>query len=75
MQNETCCPEEIEVLEETTETEIDFLLDKENRSQERYNICKQCPKFKPTLAICGHCNCFMKIKTRIYWAKCPISKW
>ena len=40
----------------------------------RINECKNCsfitPRFK-----CIKCGCFMKVKTQITHAKCPIGKW
>ena len=40
----------------------------------RIDYCKNCqfltPKFK-----CTKCGCFMKIKTQLAHAKCPIGKW
>jgi hypothetical protein len=45
------------------------------KSQERLNICKACPRlFKPTLT-CKECGCFMKVKTTLEGATCPKGKW
>ena len=76
MNEESCCPtEEVIQLEEVTvETETDFLLNKESRSEERLSICKQCPELR-ALNNCRQCGCFMNIKTRIYSAVCPLGKW
>lgn len=42
---------------------------------ERYEICKKCPKlFKPTKT-CKECGCFMAAKTWLKDATCPIGKW
>lgn len=42
---------------------------------QRFNICESCEHlFKPT-ASCKKCGCFMKIKTWIGPARCPIGKW
>lgn len=47
----------------------------ETYHQTRLEICKQCPRlFKPTMQ-CKECKCFMRIKTRIKSASCPIGKW
>lgn len=41
---------------------------------DRVNSCKNCefitPKFR-----CTQCGCFMKAKTLLAGAKCPIGKW
>jgi hypothetical protein len=43
--------------------------------QMRMEICLQCPRlFKPTVT-CKECGCFMKVKTKIKTATCPIGKW
>ena len=43
--------------------------------KERINICRKCEfYFKPT-GNCRKCGCFMHIKTRLNYAKCPILKW
>jgi hypothetical protein len=43
--------------------------------KERLEICRQCPRlFKPTMQ-CKECGCFMRIKTRLKSASCPINKW
>lgn len=52
-------------------------MEKENilTAEDRLAICKQCPRFfKPTMT-CKECNCFMKIKTHLVNAKCPLDKW
>jgi hypothetical protein len=41
----------------------------------RLNICKQCPHFYAKLQKCLKCGCFMKLKTRLHNAHCPIKKW
>jgi hypothetical protein len=79
--SEGCCPkaqvnaEPVLIVEdEQKETEQQFLLNKQARSSERFEICKQCPDLM-ALNMCRYCKCFMNIKTRIYSAKCPIGKW
>jgi hypothetical protein len=45
------------------------------RKADRLAICLECPRFfKPTFS-CKECGCFMKIKTGIKNAKCPLGKW
>ena len=82
MNSKSCCGEEnkamesqIETLEEdNSQAELDFYLNKETNSSQRFAICKICPELK-ALNRCGKCGCFMNIKVRIYSAKCPIGKW
>jgi hypothetical protein len=74
----TCCPKEEVILpqtEITVETETDFLLNKETRSEDRLSICKECPELFGPLNNCRQCGCFMNIKVRIYSAACPLGKW
>ena len=79
MEQVNCCLEqEVEaqplVIAESKETEEEFLLNKESRSEDRMAICRQCPNLM-SLNMCRYCKCFMNIKTRIYSANCPIGKW
>ena len=39
----------------------------------RYSICQKCDHFNGSA--CNLCGCFMKGKTKIAAAACPISKW
>lgn len=49
--------------------------DNENWRWERASICNNCDRlFKPTWT-CRECGCFMKIKTKIFSAHCPLHKW
>lgn len=41
---------------------------------ERYSICESCPKFTEEFR-CTECGCFMKKKTQLASASCPIGKW
>ena len=43
--------------------------------QKRKNICHSCPDFKPLTRSCGHCGCFIDMKTRYRQSMCPIDKW
>lgn len=52
----------------------------EPRSQEelaayRLEICKLCPYFRPVTQQCKKCGCFMKLKTTLQRAACPIGHW
>ena len=58
----------------------DLLNPGEKRSPEelsayRLEICKACPAFRPRTQTCKKCGCFMKLKTTLERAKCPIGKW
>lgn len=77
MNEETCCPEEQPVVQlaVAAETEDEFYLNKETRSEERLAICKECPELVGPLNNCRQCGCFMNIKVRIYSATCPLGKW
>ena len=44
-------------------------------AQYRFDICKQCPEFRPASHTCRKCGCFMKLKTTLAEAKCPLGKW
>lgn len=44
-------------------------------SEERYNVCKNCPFFYNVLKTCKKCGCFMPAKTKLNFAKCPMRKW
>lgn len=47
----------------------------EELSQYRLAICQECPFFRPASKTCQKCGCFMKLKTSLERAKCPIGKW
>jgi hypothetical protein len=49
-------------------------LSKEDASK-RFDICKSCPELIKLTAQCKKCGCFMKTKTTLAAAKCPLSKW
>lgn len=60
-------------------TPLDLLSSKNYTTKEirneRFNICKACPRlFKPTRT-CKECGCFMAAKTWLKEASCPIGKW
>lgn len=46
-----------------------------NIQAKRMLICRTCDKFNKWLNQCKICGCFMDIKTRIAFSKCPIDKW
>lgn len=60
-------------------TPLDLLSSKNYTTKEirndRFNMCKACPRlFKPTRT-CKECGCFMAAKTWLKEASCPIGKW
>jgi len=42
---------------------------------ERLSVCGSCPELIKLTYQCKKCGCFMKAKTRLDSAKCPIGKW
>ena len=58
----------------------DLLNPNEPRSSEelaaaRFEVCKGCEFFRQTLLTCKKCGCFMKAKSMLLNARCPIGKW
>lgn len=43
--------------------------------EERLAICNECPWLFKSLQKCRKCGCFMKLKTTLEKAQCPIGKW
>lgn len=43
--------------------------------ESRLAICNTCPAFNKRWAKCTKCGCFMKLKTTLKEAKCPIGNW
>jgi hypothetical protein len=43
--------------------------------ESRLVICNTCPFFNKRLMKCKKCGCFMKLKTTLKQASCPIGKW
>jgi hypothetical protein len=43
--------------------------------QSRLKICNECEHFKKNGSRCKLCKCFMKLKTELEQARCPIGKW
>ena len=60
-------------------TPLDLLSRKNYTTQdirdERYAICKECPKLIKITRTCTACGCFMAMKTWLKDAECPIDKW
>lgn len=58
----------------------DMLNPNEDRSGEdlikyRLGICQTCEFFRARTQQCKKCGCFMKLKTTLKRASCPIKKW
>ena len=47
----------------------------EELAQYRLEICKGCVYYRQLSNTCRKCGCFMKLKTQLEHAKCPIGKW
>lgn len=45
------------------------------KANERLAICFECDRFYKPTRQCKECGCFMKVKTRISTASCPLGKW
>jgi len=43
--------------------------------KQRLDICNQCENYNLNTNICNICSCYMPIKCRVIWLKCPIGKW
>jgi hypothetical protein len=41
--------------------------------KQRMAACKSCENL--TLNFCSECGCYMPIKTRLKWSRCPIGIW
>ncbi len=58
----------------------------ENTQKRRFSICVQCPHSRENFELagitlkedalqCTKCKCYMKMKTKLKLAKCPINEW
>ena len=47
----------------------------EEEASKRMDICKACPELIQLTKQCKKCGCFMELKTKLEYAKCPIGKW
>lgn len=45
------------------------------RYEEKIKICKSCESFDKEKFKCKECGCFLGIKARVPFAKCPLKKW
>jgi len=41
----------------------------------RFEICQSCEWFRQKSQTCKKCGCFMKLKTTLENATCPMGKW
>lgn len=46
-----------------------------NFAKTRWLMCLECPRFFKPTGTCKECGCFMRIKTHLASAECPIGKW
>lgn len=43
--------------------------------EDRLAICNECPHLNKKYTKCTKCGCFMKLKSTLKQASCPIGKW
>ena len=43
--------------------------------KDRHDKCDSCENYVKSMGRCRKCGCFMKLKTRMALASCPIGKW
>ena len=41
----------------------------------RLSMCQGCEHFISATSQCKKCGCFMKVKTKVATARCPVGKW
>jgi hypothetical protein len=47
----------------------------DQEADRRFDICNWCPKYITLTGTCKECGCFMKLKTKLEHATCPLNKW
>jgi len=47
----------------------------EHEALKRLEICETCPSLLKLTHQCKECGCFMKLKTKLAEAVCPLGKW
>lgn len=47
----------------------------EEIAESRLEICRNCEFYRKRTNQCKKCGCFMKLKTKLEEARCPIGKW
>lgn len=45
------------------------------RMDTRMDLCNACPELRKPLDQCAKCGCFMRAKTKLRGAVCPLGKW
>jgi len=43
--------------------------------EHRMALCNSCPELIQSTSTCKQCGCFMKLKTQLSNASCPLNKW
>jgi protein-arginine kinase activator protein McsA len=51
------------------------LVDDPKITENRMEICKECPFYFKATTQCKKCGCAMALKTKLEAAACPIGKW
>jgi len=46
-----------------------------HEQNERLSVCQSCEHYNQERKVCPLCSCYMPIKVRVSWLKCPINKW
>lgn len=54
---------------------VDYVLPSSEESDRKIAICKSCEFYKIKSQTCQICGCFLPIKTKIAFFKCPKNKW
>lgn len=54
-------------------TKSGFLKVPDYIQEDRYSICRQCPKFNNDT--CIECGCLLKVKTTWATEECPLGRW
>jgi hypothetical protein len=54
---------------------MDYFKEKYEQSDNRMKICRACEEFEDFSGRCKQCGCFMRFKTMLKEAKCPLDKW
>ena len=52
-----------------------FLITDKTILKDRQDKCNDCEHYVKSTGRCRKCGCFMKLKTRMSMASCPIGKW
>lgn len=54
---------------------LDSLRERNEMSEKRLAICKECEHLNQKLVQCKKCGCFMLAKAKFASSYCPIGKW